>query len=373
MISGSVGSRGISQLPKGVEVASFRNYEQAVAAVTRLGQEGIELGAISIVGQNLYRVENIVGRITPGRVATQGALQGLTWGLMMGFILTFLGSFSIVWLLSIVLIGVCVGVLLAAGSWAISRNKPQFATHTQILAARYAVLVRAQADRAFQILQGMTGNLGPGGQPGREPLRSPRITEYNNYNPGFGTRQEGDAFSGFGGGGEAGSGASDSGFSSAGVGGIGGGSVGSSVGFDGGSAAANDSLQAGELGSRASGTASEIGSRSGSAAASSDTASSGIASNGVASGAGETSRAAASTGSGAAAGTAEAGTVPAAPTEFGSRPDETPKFGVRLTPEEREARLRQRQRAEQRAAGAGQAGGAGSAENQTSDADKFKP
>lgn len=373
MISGSVGSRGISQLPKGVEVASFRNYEQAVAAVTRLGQEGIELGAISIVGQNLYRVENIVGRITPGRVATQGALQGLTWGLMMGFILTFLGSFSIVWLLSIVLIGVCVGVLLAAGSWAISRNKPQFATHTQILAARYAVLVRAQADRAFQILQGMTGNLGPGGQPGGGPLRSPRATEYNNYNPGFGTRQEGDAFGCFGGGGEAGSGSADTGFGSAGVGGIGGGSVGSSVGFDGGFAAANDSLQAGELGSRASGTISEIGSGSGSEAASSDTASRGVASNEVASGAGETSGAAASTGGGAAAGTAETGTVPAAPTEFGSRPDETPKFGVRLTPEEREARLRQRQRAEQQAAGAGQAGGAGSAENQTSGADKFKP
>lgn len=318
MISGSIGSEGISQLPKGVEVASFRNYDQAVAAVTRLGQEGIELGAISIVGQNLYRVENIVGRITPGQVATQGALQGLTWGLMMGFILALLGTFSIVWLLSIVLIGVCIGVLLAAGSWAFSRNKPQFATHTQILAARYAVLVRAQADRAFQILQGMTGNLGPGGQAGGEPLRSPRLTEYNSYNPGFSPRQEDGASDSFGSGSESGRRAAGTGFASGGAAGIGGGSE-------------------------------------------------------VAAGAGETNGAAANKAGRGASGAAETKAAPAVPTEFGSQPDETPKFGVRLTPEEREARLSQRQRADQQTAGAGQARGASSTDKSTGNTDKFKP
>ncbi len=276
---------GMAQFPKGVEVASFRNYEQAVRAVSKLGQEGIEIATVSIVGSGLYVVEKVVGKITPGKMALQGAGQGLTWGLLLGLMLMiFQPAVSIIWIGACIVIGVCFGVLLSAISLLGSGKRRQYMARSQIMASRYALLISAQADRAFQILQGFPGNLGPGGQSDGMPIRSARATMNNNV--GYGS-----SFSHPDGPGtNPGSGGSES-----------------SQRFGAPSEKSpNAGAQGADLGANSQTVANTVGGQENSATTSQNL---------------------------------EAKNLP--PTEFGSRPDEQPKFGVRLSPEERQQRQAQ--------------------------------
>lgn len=262
MVSGLArGPLGGNQMPKGVEIASFKNYDQAVGAVSRLGQEDFDMEGVSIVGSGLFLVEKVMGKVTPGQVALSGAGQGFAWGIMMVLMMMILQpSVAFYWAAACLLIGVCLGMLLSVGSWALSRNKRQFAARSQIMASRYAVLVSTEVDRAFQILQGAPGNLGPGGNAGSGPLRSPRSSGGPAAHPGEGV----------------------GGFAGPGTGASGG--YGPTVG--------------GSIG--------------------------GADSNG-------------------GAGAPAAGGQTGGPSEFGTNPDEQPTFGVRLTPEQREARRRRRE------------------------------
>lgn len=147
-------------MPNGTEVAAYRSYDEAVDAVERLSAADFPLNTVTIVGSDLHMVETVLGKLTPGKIALGGATQGLTWGLLMGLfsILLFKDSSPLIPIFAI-LIGVLGGILLSVLGWSTTRNRRDFAARSQMVATRYALLVSEQTDKAFQLLQGTTGNL----------------------------------------------------------------------------------------------------------------------------------------------------------------------------------------------------------------------
>ncbi len=151
----------LGKMPTGTQVAQYKTYEQAVAGVDKLAAEHFPLASVTIVGSDLHAVEQVGGKLTPGRIATVGAGQGLTWGLLMGLItLVAVPDIGPYVAIVAVIMGVLAGILLNVIGWSISPKKRRFYGRTSMVASRYAILVSEQPDRAHGLLQGTDGNLG---------------------------------------------------------------------------------------------------------------------------------------------------------------------------------------------------------------------
>lgn len=160
MSSNSPAPGGYPTMPRGTQVASYRDYAQAVAGVDRLTAEGFPMNAVSIVGSDLHLVENVVGKLTPGRVAATGAARGLTWGLLMGiFAVVLVENAPLLLLFGAVMLGVVLGMLFAVVGWSANRGRKSYMAQSQMVASQYVLLVSEQTDRAYQALQGTAGNL----------------------------------------------------------------------------------------------------------------------------------------------------------------------------------------------------------------------
>ena len=154
-----VPTRWYPTMPEGVEVASYKTYEQASKAVELLAEKEFPIDNVSIVGSGVHTVEKINGRLTPGKVALGGAAQGLTWGMLMAlmsFVLVPEGG-AVVPLVAII-IGILAGMTIMSASWAMSSKKRMFSSQNQLVANRYAILVTESQDRAYQILKDSEGN-----------------------------------------------------------------------------------------------------------------------------------------------------------------------------------------------------------------------
>lgn len=147
-------------MPTGTEVASYRTYEEAAAAVDTLIAADFPAVSVDIVGSDLHMVESVLGKLTPARVAASGAGRGLTWGLLMALMtmLMFQELPPIIPMMAIVF-GVLGGIVITIIFWAASRNTRSFSARAQLVAGRYAILVSEQTDQAFRLLQGSAGNL----------------------------------------------------------------------------------------------------------------------------------------------------------------------------------------------------------------------
>lgn len=152
-------NRASPALPKGVEVAWYKSYEDASKAVEHLSANDFPIDKVTIVGSGLHTVEKVIGKLTPGRVALTGATQGLTWGLLMGLmsfvIMPNVGSLIP---LAAVAVGVFAGMVLATATWGFSAKKRLFASRNHVVATRYAVLVTESQDTAFELLKDSKGN-----------------------------------------------------------------------------------------------------------------------------------------------------------------------------------------------------------------------
>lgn len=159
-------------LPDGTEVASYRTYDEAAQAVEALSNQDFPLPGVSIVGTDLHMVDRVMGKLTPGRVALGGASQGITWGLLMTImVMLFSESFSPLIPVFAMGAGIGVGILMSMYTWISRRGKRSFATQSQLVATRYAVLVAEQTQRAYDLLQKTPGNLN------HAPRRRVRRTE----------------------------------------------------------------------------------------------------------------------------------------------------------------------------------------------------
>lgn len=148
------------QMPVGTEVAAFRTHAEATAAVEKLSEEQFPLTSVTIVGSDLHMAEQILGRMTPARVALTGATQGLTWGLLMAlFSLLLYPQAGAIIPAILIVVGILLGVFITMISWALRKNRGSFAAQSTLVASRYAVLVSEMPDRAFTLLSGIPGNL----------------------------------------------------------------------------------------------------------------------------------------------------------------------------------------------------------------------
>ena len=143
----------VPTMPTGVEVASYATYLEAQKAVDHLSDKAFPVQLVTIVGTDLRLVERITGRLTYARVAGAGAMSGAWFGLMISllyWIFTPSGEFP---LLAGVLIGAAFGILFAIVSYAFTGGKRDFTSASQVVASRYAVLCEpGHAGQAGQLL-----------------------------------------------------------------------------------------------------------------------------------------------------------------------------------------------------------------------------
>ncbi|GAA4287805.1 general stress protein [Georgenia daeguensis] len=130
----------VPTMPTGVEVASYATYLEAQKAVDHLSDKAFPVQLVTIVGTDLRLVERITGRLTYARVAGAGAMSGAWFGLMISLLYWIFTPSGEFPLLAGVLIGAAFGILFAIVSYAFTGGKRDFTSASQVVASRYAVL-----------------------------------------------------------------------------------------------------------------------------------------------------------------------------------------------------------------------------------------
>jgi hypothetical protein len=137
-------------------VGSYPTYEGAQRAVDFLSDSKFPVEHTAIIGSDLRMVETVLGRLTRGRAALAGAGSGAWFGLLIGLLLsTFAAGGHNVGVLMLVGLayGAVFGALFGFIGHAFTRGRRDFASRSQIVAARYDVVAEAQvADEARNML-----------------------------------------------------------------------------------------------------------------------------------------------------------------------------------------------------------------------------
>ncbi|MDN3309684.1 hypothetical protein QWJ90_01940 [Microbacterium oryzae] len=170
---------GLGKAPEvGETVASFRDYDGALKAVSKLIEADVPARDIAIVGTALRSVEKITGRLGWAQAAWSGALNGVLLGLLLGAMVVIwtpalpMGAF-----VGMILLGVAMGMVFRLVSYMMVRRRRDFASVMQVTADHYEIAVqRSSAGRARQTL-------------GTAPERPVRVdTESLNEPPRYGVR-----------------------------------------------------------------------------------------------------------------------------------------------------------------------------------------
>ncbi|MFI9201606.1 general stress protein [Streptomyces sp. NPDC053048] len=137
-------------------VGSYPDYDGAQRAVDFLSDRHFPVERTAIIGSDLRMVETVLGRLTRGKAALAGAGTGAWFGLLIGLLLSLFAAgphHFLVLLLSGLLYGAVFGALFGFTGHAMTRGRRDFASRSQILAARYDVVADPQvADEAKDLL-----------------------------------------------------------------------------------------------------------------------------------------------------------------------------------------------------------------------------
>lgn len=146
--------------PSGTEVASYRTYVAAQAAVDHLSDRQLDVRVLTIVGTDLRLVERITGRLTLGKVILSGALSGMWLGLFITILMAlWLSESSLVIIPMGVAMGALFGIIFNVVPYLLRRGERDFTSATQVVASRYAVLANENIAQFRQILANSPGNL----------------------------------------------------------------------------------------------------------------------------------------------------------------------------------------------------------------------
>ncbi|GLJ60439.1 hypothetical protein GCM10017576_05680 [Microbacterium barkeri] len=162
----------------GETVASFRDYDGALKAVSKLIAAEVPARDIAIVGTALRSIEKVTGRLGWAQAAWAGALNGVLLGLLLGAMVVIwtpalpMGAF-----VGMLLLGVAMGMVFGLVNYMIVRRRRDFASVMQVTADHYEVAVeRASVAKARQVL-------------GTAPTRTERIDPVSlTEPPRFGVR-----------------------------------------------------------------------------------------------------------------------------------------------------------------------------------------
>lgn len=138
----------------GETVASFRDYDGALKAVSQLIAAEVPARDIAIVGTALRSIEKVTGRLGWAQAAWAGALNGVLLGLLLGAMVVIwtpalpMGAF-----VGMLLVGVAMGMVFGLINYTVVRRRRDFASVMQVTADHYEVAVeRASVAKARQVL-----------------------------------------------------------------------------------------------------------------------------------------------------------------------------------------------------------------------------
>lgn len=151
---------GLPTPPEGTEVASYRTYAEAQAAVDHLSDQQYRVRYLTIVGTDLRLVERITGRLTWGKVLLSGAMSGMWLGFFMALLFA-IWSTQNIWPLLVtgLVIGAIFGMIFNVVPYALTKGKRDFTSATQVVASRYAILASQNVDEFREALRSTPGNL----------------------------------------------------------------------------------------------------------------------------------------------------------------------------------------------------------------------
>ena len=129
--------------PQGEVVATFTEYDGAVAYVENLIEKDFPVGAIAIVGNDLRSVERVRGRLSYATVALRGAVNGAWLGFLIGIIFAPDMLTSVQGTITMALFGCGAGILLNVIRFSLVRRKRAFISVAQFVAKSYQVQVPA--------------------------------------------------------------------------------------------------------------------------------------------------------------------------------------------------------------------------------------
>jgi hypothetical protein len=140
-------------------IASFERYEEAQEYVDRLADQGFPVEHLTIVGEDLQLVEQVLGRLNAWRAALAGAGSGAPIGLLFGLLyglifaddgVSLLGI-AVYWLIVGAIVGGCWGLL----SHLLMGGRRDFSSIVGVVAQRYQVLAEeGYAEAAVRLATG---------------------------------------------------------------------------------------------------------------------------------------------------------------------------------------------------------------------------
>jgi hypothetical protein len=139
-------------------VASFESYAEAERAVDTLADRKFPVEKVTILGQGLQYVEQVVDRMTLAKAALRGAMTGALTGALIGWLFAvfdwFDPSIARLWLIVDGLwFGALVGAAFGLLSHALTGGRRDFTSLPALRAERYELLIDEDvADEAARLL-----------------------------------------------------------------------------------------------------------------------------------------------------------------------------------------------------------------------------
>lgn len=135
-------------VPDGEVVAKFAEYAAAVDCVDQLIRHEFPAPMVAIVGSDLRSVERVRGKLSYASVAFRGIITGSWLGLIVTLLLP-VGSVTAAG----IIIGAGLGMLFNVLRFSLARNRHEFSSSTQVIAANYDIVVpHPMADKAKQAM-----------------------------------------------------------------------------------------------------------------------------------------------------------------------------------------------------------------------------
>ncbi|OKL49778.1 hypothetical protein BSR29_02185 [Boudabousia liubingyangii] len=170
--------------PTGRTVANFETSEQAHEALRKLSEAGFNQDQIATVGTDLKLIEQVTGKVTFARILFSGLMQGLWFGVMIG-LMYFVVSEHATWQAASMAasIGLVGGLVLGLTAYFMRPDlRGKVTTQSHVVASSYDILVKAESDRARELLKDMPGNRM------RVVQRPPRADDPSKRPPRYGVR-----------------------------------------------------------------------------------------------------------------------------------------------------------------------------------------
>lgn len=130
------------QFEVGETVASFKEYDAAQKAVSRLIAAEVPAADIAIVGTALRSVEKVTGRLGYAQAAWSGAVNGVLLGLLFAaMVVIWTPGLPMSVFAGLLLVGIAFGMLFRLIAYALLRRRRDFASVMQVSADHYEVTV----------------------------------------------------------------------------------------------------------------------------------------------------------------------------------------------------------------------------------------